>query len=56
MILGVLDNKAGEEEASAEVRHWLVGRVENEVNVELYIGSSVCDGMWWLLWTMVLGT
>lgn len=33
MILGVLDNKAREEEANAKVRHWLVGRVENEVNV-----------------------
>lgn len=57
MILGVLDNKAGgEEEANAEVRHWLVGRVGNEVNVGPYKGSSVCDGMCWLLWTMVLGT
>lgn len=56
MILGALDNKAREEEANAEVRHWLVGRVENEVNVEPHKGSGVCDGMWWLLWTMVGGT
>lgn len=45
MILGVLDKKAREEEANAEVRHWLVGRVEIEVSVEPYKGSSVCDGM-----------
>lgn len=33
MVLGVLDNKARDEEANAEVRHWLVGCVENEVTV-----------------------
>lgn len=33
MVLGVLDNKVKEEEANAEVSHWLVGCVEIEVNI-----------------------
>lgn len=34
MVLGVLDNKVKEEEeANAEVSHWLGGCVEIEVNI-----------------------
>lgn len=33
MVLGALENKARKEETNAEVRHWLVGCVEIEVNL-----------------------